>query len=90
MLRELELQDEIKQIQKSKNTDKHSFNTTITKYNDEIIEYNKQIKGLEKERDDILLSYNELVDSSNEWMYREDALNKEVCVCIVYVDVYIV
>ena len=82
MLRELELTDEIKQIQKLKITDKHSYNTTITKYNDEIIEYNKQIKVLEKERDDILLSYNELVDSSNEWMHREEALNKEVCACI--------
>eukprot|EP01038_Epipyxis_sp_PR26KG_P014311 gene14311-19195_t len=78
IIRETELQDEIRQIQKAKQTDKQQSVAQLLKLNEDLINAGKQIQALSSDKE-ILQSQ---IDGSNEinrgWSSKYELLEKEL------------
>jgi len=77
-LREAELLDEIKIIQKAKQADKQQAQASIAKLVQENEELTKITEQVELERDSISAQFQEFKDSCSDWSAREEKIKIEI------------
>lgn len=78
MLRESELQEEIRMIQKAKSTDKQQLQVQISRMNEDTSELLKRIKSLESERDHAATTFNEMSEQSQLWEQKESEFFSQI------------
>ena len=76
--REDELQDEIKQLAKAKQTDKQQLLLQMAKMNSDVEDALNQKKDLQKELETLQFKFEEIEAESNEWKNREHELEQEL------------
>lgn len=77
-LREAELQDEIRQLQRAKQTDKQSLLSQMGKVGEEVDGAVKQMRTMQVERDNLQSQLRTLMDDSAKWEAREAALEGQL------------
>jgi len=78
MLRESELQEEIRMIQKAKSTDKQQLQVQLSRMNEDTSELLKRIKSLESERDHAVSEFNEISEQSQFWEQKESEFLSQI------------
>eukprot|EP01041_Mallomonas_annulata_P003463 gene3463-6889_t len=76
--REQELQDEIRQLQKAKQTDKQQSLSHFQKLGEDAEDALKQLRTVQQEKEAIATQLRQLLESSAEWQARELSLQAEV------------
>ena len=77
-LREAELLDELKQIQKAKHTDKQSLLSQMGKVGEEVDEAVKQMRSMQAERDALQSQLRSMMDASAQRAAKEAALEGQL------------
>jgi predicted nucleic acid-binding Zn-ribbon protein len=77
-LREAELQDELKQVQKAKHTDKQSLLSQMGKVGEEVDGAVKQMRAMQAERDSLQGQLRQMMDANAQWAAKEAALEGQL------------
>eukprot|EP00607_Mallomonas_marina_P010832 CAMPEP_0182421048 /NCGR_PEP_ID=MMETSP1167-20130531/6239_1 /TAXON_ID=2988 /ORGANISM="Mallomonas Sp, Strain CCMP3275" /LENGTH=504 /DNA_ID=CAMNT_0024597773 /DNA_START=46 /DNA_END=1561 /DNA_ORIENTATION=+ len=78
VVREQELQDEIRLLQKAKQTDKQQSVREIQRLGEELEESMRQVRGLQSEKESLQLQLKQVTDSSGDWSTRERERQSEM------------
>ena len=77
-LREAELMDELKAVQKAKQTDKQSLLSQMGKVGEEVDEAVKQMRAMQTERDTLQAQLRAAMDAAAKWAAKEAALEGQL------------
>ena len=77
-IREAELQDELKQVQKAKQTDKQSLLSQMGKVGEEVDEAVKQMRSMQAERDSLQGQLRQMMDANSHRAAKEAALEGQL------------
>jgi chromosome segregation ATPase len=77
-VREAELQDEIRQLQRAKQTDKQSLLSQMGKVGEEVDEAVRQMRAMQAERDNLQSQMRTLMDEAAKWEAKEAALEGQL------------